>query len=60
MMKITIEKDGKGYLAQVEGAPELYAFGYTEQECLRELSNVVEMVADTYLPESSPSSLATA
>ena len=59
-MKITLRKDGKGYLAEVEGVPELYAFGYTEQECLRELAHVVEMVADTYLPESSSSSLATA
>ena len=45
-MQVAIEKDGDGFLARVEGVKELYAFGYTQQEALRELSYVVEMVAD--------------
>ena len=47
-MKITIEKDGQGFLAKVIGTDELYAFGFTQQEAIKELSNVIEMVADTY------------
>ena len=43
-MQVTIEKDGEGFLAKVIGTDELYAFGYTKQEALRELSNVIEMV----------------
>lgn len=52
-MNITIRKDGIGFLAEVEGAPEIYAFGYTEQECLRELAHVVEMLADSFLPSAT-------
>lgn len=52
-MTIDIKPDGDGYLAEVREAKDvLYAFGYTEQEALRELSCVVEMVADTFLPSS--------
>ncbi|MEI7511577.1 MAG: hypothetical protein WCJ84_05450 [Candidatus Peregrinibacteria bacterium] len=57
-MNITIIPDGDGYLAEVQEAPNtLYAFGYTEQEALKELSFVVEMVADTFLPSVQKSSL---
>ena len=51
-MQISIEKDGEGFLAKVMGTDELYAFGFTQQEAIRELSNVIEMVSDTFLPFS--------
>jgi len=51
-MQISIEKDGEGFLAKVVGTDELYAFGFTQQEAIRELSSVIEMVSDTFLPFS--------
>ena len=49
-MQVTIEKDGNGFLAKVLGTDELYAFGFSQQDAIRELSNVIEMMEDTVLP----------
>lgn len=49
IMKTIIEKDGEGFLAKVEGHPNLFAFGYSEKEALVELKNVVEMILDYHL-----------
>ena len=50
-MKTTIEKDGEGYLAKVDGHQNLFAFAYSEKEALMELKNVVEMIMDYQLEQ---------
>ncbi|SMM99328.1 hypothetical protein SPONN_459 [uncultured Candidatus Thioglobus sp.] len=50
-MKITIEKDGDGYLAKIEGRQNLFAFAYSEKEAIVELKNVVEMMMDYHLEQ---------
>jgi len=50
-MKINIKKDGEGYLASVSGQPNLFAFGFSEQEAFVELQNVVEMMMDYHLEQ---------
>jgi hypothetical protein len=50
-MKTTIEKDGEGYLAKVDGHQNLFAFAYSEKEALMELKNVVEMIMDYHLEQ---------
>ena len=50
-MKTTIEKDGDGYLARVDGHQNLYAFAYSEKEALMELKNVVEMIMDYHIEQ---------
>lgn len=48
-MNTTIEKDGDGYLAKVEGHQNLFVFAYSEKEAIIELKNVVEMMMDYHL-----------
>ncbi len=43
-MAIEVNKDGEGFLAKICGRDNLYAFGYSEDEALQELENVVDMV----------------
>ncbi len=50
-MKTIIEKDGDGYLARIDGHPNLFAFAYSEKEAIVELKNVVEMVMDFHLEQ---------
>lgn len=50
-MNISVKKDGEGYLAEVIGKENCYAFGYTEQEALAELQKVIEMFQDYYQEE---------
>jgi len=50
-MQTIIEKDGDGYLAKVEGHPNLFAFAYSKQEAIVELKNVVEMIMDYHLEQ---------
>ena len=45
-VKIIVNKDWNGYLAEVEGSDNLYAFGYTEIEAKNELVSVLEMMID--------------
>ena len=42
-MKIEIAKDKDGYIAKVSGWKHLFAFGFTKQEALEELTGVVEL-----------------
>lgn len=50
-MKITIRKDGNGYLAEVAGQPQLFAWAPTKPEAKAELQNVVEMMLDYHLEQ---------
>lgn len=50
-MKIEVKQDGDGYLAKVRGRKNLFAYGLSEKEALRELSNVVEMIMDYHLEQ---------
>jgi hypothetical protein len=50
-MKTIIKKDGDGYLAQIEGRQNLFAFAYSEKEAIIELKNVVEMMMDYHLEQ---------
>jgi len=49
--KIKVEKDGDGFLAEVENIDGLYAFGKTEEEAKKELLNVIEMTMDYHLEQ---------
>ncbi|MCF7817517.1 MAG: hypothetical protein K9M54_06525 [Kiritimatiellales bacterium] len=42
-MKVELAKDKDGYTAKISGRKHLVAFGYTKQEALEELGNVVEL-----------------
>ena len=50
-MKIEVKQDGDGYLAKVRGQTNLFAFGYSEEEALKELANVVDMIMDYHLEQ---------
>ncbi|MEA2067934.1 MAG: hypothetical protein U9P12_01925 [Verrucomicrobiota bacterium] len=50
-MKIEVKQDGDGYLAKVRGRKNLFAFGYSEKEALKELGNVVDMMMDYHLEQ---------
>ncbi len=41
-----VNKDGEGYLAEVVGYGDLYAFGYSEREALSELLGVIDAVSE--------------
>jgi hypothetical protein len=41
-----VRKDGEGYLAEVVGYSDLYAFGYSEREALSELLGVIDTVSE--------------
>ena len=45
-MTTDVKVDGEGFLAKVRGRNNLYAFGYSTEEALKELGNVIEMIAD--------------
>jgi len=45
-MKIIVKKDGEGYLACVRGVDNLFAYGLTKQQAVRELSLVISMTED--------------
>ena len=48
---IVVEKDGDGFLAQVENHQNLFAFALSEKEAVIELKNVVEMMMDYHLEQ---------
>ncbi len=50
-MKIEIIKDGEGFLAQVKGQENLFAFAYSEKDAILELKNVVDMIMDFHLEQ---------
>ncbi len=50
-MKIIVKKDWDWFIAEVIWKPNVYAFGYTEQESIQELNNVVDMMLDYYNEE---------
>ena len=50
-MKIIVKKDGEWYIAEVEWKDNVYAFWYTEEEAVKELNNVVDMMLDFYNSE---------
>lgn len=50
-MKITVRKDGEGYLAEVKGHPHLFAWATTKPDARVELKNVVEMMLDYHLEQ---------
>ncbi|MFA6256209.1 MAG: hypothetical protein WC606_03415 [Candidatus Absconditabacterales bacterium] len=52
-MDIIIRKDGEGYIAEIKGKNALYAFGYSKEEAVSELKNVVDMMVDYYSEEIS-------
>ena len=45
-MPIEVKKDGEGFLAKICGRDNLYAFGFTKKEALKELGNVLKMITD--------------
>ena len=49
MADISIKKDGGGYLAEVIGNDQLFAYGSTESQAKTELLSVVEMMMDYHL-----------
>lgn len=50
-MKIRVRKDGNGYLADVIGQPQLFAWAPTKVKVRLELLNVVEMMLDYHLEQ---------
>jgi len=52
-MEIIIRKDGEWYIAEVKSKPSIYAFGYSKEDALNELKNVVDMMVDFYSQEMS-------
>jgi hypothetical protein len=50
-MKIIVRKDGEWYIAEVQWKENVYAFWYTEEEAVKELNNVVDMMLDYYNKE---------
>ncbi|MCF7847812.1 MAG: hypothetical protein K9M45_03090 [Kiritimatiellales bacterium] len=42
-MKVELARDKDGYTAKISGRKNLFAFGFTKQEALEELSGVVEL-----------------
>lgn len=45
-MNIIIRPDGKGFLAEVEGAKNLFAYGKTKKKASEELLHVIDMMLD--------------
>jgi hypothetical protein len=45
-MTVEVKRDGEGFLAKVCGGDNLFSFGFSESEALKELGNGVEMIAD--------------
>ena len=52
-MKIVVRKDWEWYIAEVQWKENVYAFWYTEEEAVKELNNVVDMMLDYYNKEVS-------
>lgn len=52
-MEIIMKKDGEWYIAEIKSKPNIYAFAYTKEEALDELTNVVDMMLDFYSQEMS-------
>ena len=52
-MDILITKDGEWYIAEIKWRKALYAFGYSKEEAVNELKNVVDMMVDYYSEEIS-------
>ena len=52
-MKIIVRKDWEWYIAEVQWKENVYAFWYTEEEAVKELNNVVDMMLDYYNKEVS-------
>ncbi len=50
-MKITVLKDGEGYLAEVKGHAHLFAWSPTRAGARAELKNVAEMMLDYHLEQ---------
>lgn len=50
---INVHPDGEGYIAEVEGYPYMYAFGYSEEEARRELYDVLSMLKDYYSEQAN-------
>ena len=50
-MDIIIKKDGEWYIAEIKWRKSLYAFGYTQEEAIKELKNVVDMMVEYYSEE---------
>jgi hypothetical protein len=45
-MNIEVERDAEGLLATVRGRDSLNAFGFSKEDALKELGNVVGMMMD--------------
>ena len=52
-MQIIVKKDWEWFIAEVAWKPNAYAFGYTKEEAIQELNNVVDMMIDYYNEEMS-------
>lgn len=50
-MKITIKKDGEGYLAEIAGHDNVFAHADTPAHAKRELIGVVEMLMDYHIEQ---------
>jgi predicted RNase H-like HicB family nuclease len=45
-MNIIVKPDEKGFLAEVEGVTNLFAYGRTKKKACQELLNVIDMMLD--------------
>jgi len=50
-MYTIIKKDGVGFLAEVKGMKNLFAYGETKEEAKKELFSVIEMMMDYHLEQ---------
>jgi hypothetical protein len=50
-MKITVKKDGEGYLAEVAGHENVFAFADTPAQAKVELVGVAEMMMDYHIEQ---------
>ena len=52
-MHIIVKKDWEWFIAEVEWKSNIFAFWYSEEEAIKELTNVVDMMLDYYNQEVS-------
>jgi len=50
-MRIKVRKDGKGYLAEVQDQPHLFAWGLAKDDAKEELAKVADMMLDYHLEQ---------
>lgn len=51
-MEIITTQDGNGFMAQVKGDDDIYAWGETEKEAITELYEIADRIQDLRLEEA--------